>query len=156
MHIQKAKICSVRWTKVIGKLLFHKGKSHLAHVLLRSAKVVGDFPYTLCVEECSLSQRRKRKTSFPYSSANAYAYAALVYHVCAKVEKGPKKHEYVWQPFVSAFLSETNQKYSMNGTTLSKHCSLPFSLVCKLLINIFLLFVETFMQPVQEWLRKFQ
>lgn len=74
--------------KIIGKLLFDKGKSHLAHVLLRSVKIVGDFPYRLCMEECSLSQKRKRKRSFPYSSANAYA--ALVCHIGAKIEKGHK------------------------------------------------------------------
>ena len=50
--------------EIIGKLLFHKGKSHLAHVLLRSLKVVRDFPHILCVEECSLSQKRKEKQVF--------------------------------------------------------------------------------------------
>lgn len=109
----------------MGKPLFHKGKSHFGSCSSEVSKVVGDFPHTPCVEECSLSQRRKRKISFPYSSSSAYV--ALVYHVGAKIEKGHKSMNLCGNHLCLPFFLRQIRMYSMNGTTLFKKLFLAFS-----------------------------
>lgn len=124
MHIWKPRICAVRLMKIVGKLLFPKGKNHFGSRSSEVSKGHGRISsYAPCGRMFSFIEKKKKNK---FSLFIFKSHAALVYHISAQTEEGHKSMNMCGSHLCVPFFLKQIRTCSVNGTSLFKKLFLAF------------------------------